>query len=325
MTSSEDSAIKWLIASGDIVERDCASTVCTLIPLYALLWANFIGNENGEAKSYPLVGLERLKLEEQTKAVKDFEKFSAAHYTLFNHVYSANSKISEARNIQGRPRSGLVHAAFLENLEEFYFHYGVILTQFERAWAVVLKKDPDSRGLRTEIQNELNNIFGENSDELKQFKLVKEILEVTRHDVEHYSRSATYYDKESGQYFVKTPRKKGEVWSKNQGRTGQYQPVVEVLNTDFEALIKLINMCYPKLIETLSSFLSNLGLKASAADRFQAFQQKETDYILEYSEPSCSAIIVTSSDCSSGQSRPLDTATVVYPPANNASGDGIKR
>lgn len=325
MSSLEDDAIEWLKARGDIVERDCASTVCALIPLYALLWANFIGNDNGQAKSYPLLGLELLKADERAKAEKDFEKFGAAHYTLFNHVYSANSKIKKAQEIQARPRDGLVHAAFLENLEEFYFHYGVILTQFERAWAVVLKKDPDSRGLRTEIQNELSNIFGENSDELKQFKLIKEILEVTRHDVEHYSRSATYYDKESEQYFVKTPRKKGEAWSENQGRTGQYQPAIEVLKEDFESIIKLLNLSYPKLMATLASFLSSLALKTSAADQFLVFQQQKATYFSEYGEPSCSAVIVTSSNCVSGQSRPLGTATAVYPPADNASGDGIKK
>ncbi len=194
--SIEEEALKWLKQTGDIVERECADTVCSLIPNYAVLWAKFIGNDQGKAEPYFLYGIDSLDEEQERILSAGYEKFCAAHYTLFNHIYSASRKICISQETETKPRNGLTHAIYFEALEEFFFHFGVALTQLERMWAIILEKDSDKHSLRSDIKSELIRIFGEGSPELTKYQNVIQVLEATRHHVEHHSRSAIYYDKE---------------------------------------------------------------------------------------------------------------------------------
>jgi hypothetical protein len=296
---------RWLLETGDIVERDCGEVVCNLIPFYAVLWAWFIGND-GNCSSYPIQGIETLVPNRRKNFEHYYERLCAAHYTLFNHVFSANSKIEKGVEIQKRTRDGLVHATFLENLEEFYFHYGVVMVQIERLWAIVYEKNPDMRDLRICVKEELMSIFGEGSEQLKLHGKVTEIIDVARNDTEHYSRQAIYYNEVKKQYFKKTPRKKGESWSETQTRTGDHEPVIKIMRSDFKEILDLINCSYPKLIEQLEFFFSSFKVQSTAKERF------------ENSRKTASANISSTSV----QTRPLITSTATYPSkSQNASGD----
>ena len=63
----QNDQIKWLTTTGDIVEMECGSTVCGFIPGYAELWTKYIGNYEGKAVHYPLIGLEKLSAEKKRR------------------------------------------------------------------------------------------------------------------------------------------------------------------------------------------------------------------------------------------------------------------
>ncbi len=317
-------AINWLVSTGDIVEIDHGATVCGFLPGYAELWAKYIGNHEGKAVHYPFTGLEKLTPEKKESFLLNYEKFCSAHYTLFNHVFSGSSRIKDAEEIQKKERSGHVHAAFLENLEHFYFHYGVVMTQFERCWAIVsVKEDPDELHLklRRTVQENLIVTFGAKSKQIDAYDKVIEILKVRNH-IEHYSRRAIEYDKESKEYWIKAPFVKGETWSQTQNRQGTHVLVINTMRDDLASLVNFLNFIYPKMIECLDNFFASDGIKSAAEAAFESFKRDEqASYVKKYGEPSLSAVIEPSHRAS-GQGVPLGTATAVY--SKNASGDGIK-
>ena len=238
-------------------------------------------------------------------------------------MFSGSSCIKDAGEIQKKERSGRVHAAFLENLEHFYFHYGVIMTQFERCWAIVaVKKDPDQSllELRNEVKKNLITTFGRESKHLDAYNKVREILKVRNH-IEHYSRRAIEYDKNSKEYWIKAPFVKGETWSQTQNRLGTHVLVIKTMEEDLKDLVDFLNFIYPKMIECLDVFFKREGIASTAEAGFEAFKNGQEAYAEKYGLPSLSAVIESSRSVS-GQRVPLGTATAVYP--RNASGDGIK-
>src|SRR3989338_2196926 len=125
--SIQQDAWHYLKGYGDLVEQDLADIVCPLIPMYAVLWARFIGNQGARiASAYPLLGLDRLGDEGLRRDIEErFEVVSASHYTLFTHVYSAQRKLTEAKTLElaCAPRTGLGHANYFDASEELYFHF----------------------------------------------------------------------------------------------------------------------------------------------------------------------------------------------------------
>jgi len=96
---------------------------------------------------------------------------------------------------------------------------------------------------------------------------------------------------------------------------------IDMLAQDLETLVTFINACYPRLMEGFESFLNKFGVRPSAQDKFLAFKE---DKVAPSSESSLSAI-KTITHSASGSSGRLGTGTAVYPPHDNASGDGLRK
>ncbi|GEM_PF-6509164 len=307
MTKTEK-AIAWLKDKGDNVEQACAGEVCALIPEYAVLWARFIGN-TGPAERYPLEGLDKLSAKARAKIEKSYDGFCAAHYTLFNHVHSCQRKIQKAEHEELQPRTGLTHFAFMEAMEEFYFHFGIIVTQWERLWACMLALNPNHKYLRAKIRQLFTRLFGAESPQAKVYQQVlKTIVGAVRNTVEHYPRTVIFFDPNLKKLFVLWPRIKAETWQQTRNRPGtDFIPAVETMRRDLDDVVTLIRATHPKLIELLEAYLKKRGLRALAEDAFEAGD----DYPV-HGLPSCSANI--SSSQSSTNARPLNTGSAVYPP-----------
>jgi hypothetical protein len=278
MAHENEKAIAWLKANGDSIERLCADEVCALIPQYALLWARFIGN-TGEARRYPLSGLEGLAHETRKAVEVAFDGLCASHYTIFNHVRSCQNKLRTAQDEEDKPYTGLTHAAFMEAMEEFYFHYGIIVTQWERIWAALLGIDPNDSRLRQKVWDLLKGInFDNNGWARGMHYTVLEIIDDCRNSVEHYPRTAMLRDEDAKRLMVRVPRKKGELLQEVVKRDGRDVLAVEMMKLDFEVLKSLLDSTYPKLIEHIETFLTKHNLQAMAQDAFNcgALNRMET-------------------------------------------------
>lgn len=315
MSIQQDDAWCYLKESGDLVEQDLADIVCPLIPSYAVLWARFIGNQGARiASAYPLLGMDRLGDEGLRRDIEErFEVVCASHYTMFTHVYSAQKKLAQAKTLElsGAPRTGFGHADYFEVLEEFYFHFGIVLTQLERIWAAIDGLDPDDRELRKQVALKFNVQFTEAAWRVQRTELY-DILDNTRNAIEHYARAGIMIDQAQNRYFVKLPRDKEERWSKYRQREGQEAPATEVMEHDFTQLLAFVKLCYPILIEKLMTFLTTHGLQASAEAAFHEWRANRT---ARDTEPLPSLSADTSSSRSSSGTGKIRTTS------SNVSGD----
>ncbi len=252
--SAHNNAREFLKSQGDAVEKVLADAVCPLIPDYAVFWARFIGAvaRDGHIEPRPITGLEEMGTKDRLDVEQVLDAIRSSHYTLFAHVYSGQKKLQYITSQDGQPFEGQRHADYVEAVEEFYFHFGIILTQLERMLAVFSGIRLDAENLRGQVRPILEQSLQSDQVAAVIRYVYDDALKNVRHSVEHYARSPITFEEKSKRYMVLLPRKKGESWPAYQSRlqpdSGDMVLVSELVRKDFENLLALVNASYPKVM-----------------------------------------------------------------------------